>query len=319
MAEVYPKSGTITPKILSCQKSMPNYKGVTNNENYIYNLQYAQSSFEIMSQKNTFNTEMLNEATLTLQNNKCKTNEIENIIKNDKATLKKQLDNIQLIKTTLEFENKKTYFNDPNIIYLEEYNDDFSLITHIAINNELLHGMNNKYYDIVHPIDNDVIQIAVEHIHNNHDGVIIDILTNHKNKECNYPDVHSVILYTFQNKIYLIDPNDSDFSKKILEDWKNIYTIELKKLCSYDNDKNNYRDCTDISIKILSCLNHCKNELTDFEKLQKIICYHTRTDICLQPSIKSILTLKNRFTTNWDIRKTYMEIMKELIEYRKKT
>lgn len=212
---------------------------------------------------------------------------------------------IECIQKVIQLNNQ---FENYDIYMLKTFNIDGIPIEYVSIDNIKLSGYNNIYLDDVHPIEHISVSIAIEKLTTNKSGIIVDILSNTKTD--NIPDIHTIVLYKFNDTIYIIDPNNSDFSGKLKQVFPSLEIQENGKLYSCEKgdvgyDKN-YRHCTDISLKILSCLMKVQNEINKSEDIAKFVENYTRTEFPMMHSqLKFITQASARFTTPWVERVKY--------------
>jgi len=232
----------------------------------------------------------------------------------EKLKTEEELD-VNKIQSTVCSEEHETYSTNNEIIYIDTYNDNYKKISHIRIDECKLECIGNDYYfDITHPIENSVINEAMKYLNDNKSGIIIDILTKNTDTLSKFPDTHSIVLYNLENEIFVIDPNNSDYCKKINKKYNFTIVGEGKLYCCDKNNKN-YRNCLDIAIKILSCLNHNAEKISTRNELEQCVYNYTSTEyVNSKNKFYSTFVDWQRFTTAWNIREIFHDFTQKIIK-----
>lgn len=230
----------------------------------------------------------------------------DTILNELKHNLEQNIEITSRITKTIKLHNQ---FEKYDIYELQNLSVDGINIEYVSIDNNKLINYDDIYFDAVHPIEYIAIMIALDKLVSNKSGVLVDILSKVK-ISTNIPDVHTVVLYKFDESIYVIDPNNSDFSEKLKNINPNIKIIEHGKLylCEKEdlNYEINYRNCTDIASKILSCLMKVQNDIKHEQDIKNFVSDYTCTEFkMMHEQLKYITQSTKRFVSSWFDRVNY--------------
>lgn len=171
----------------------------------------------------------------------------------------------------------------------------------------------SKYIDLIQ-VENLVIDEAIEYLNQDkstNNTVLVDIMArsrngdnkgmivDHQNKADN---VHTVLLYKSNEKIFVVDPNNPQYSA-FLKNYSdafevdystknNVYTSKTKET-GFGNKEG--RDCVDIAVKIAFILNIIEqpySKIKDIYKFTEILSNNEKLDMDIFYSQESAVRLK---------------------------